>query len=74
MTRTTQRFPRNFQKPLDKRRKAVVRYAAMTITLTSGAMRRSEQALHGSSAYACLPVVGSWLNQIPTFDTEKPLG
>lgn len=45
----------------------------MKTSHTSGAMRRSEQALHGLSAYACLPV-GSWLNQIPTFDTEKPLG
>jgi hypothetical protein len=46
----------------------------MKNTLTSDAMRRSEQALHGLNAYACLPAVGSWLNQIPTFDTEKPLG
>jgi hypothetical protein len=46
----------------------------MTSALTSGAMRRSEQAHLGTSAYACLPVVGSWLNQIPNFDTEKPLG
>ena len=41
--------------------------------LTSSAARRSEQPLHGLFAYACLPV-GSWLNQIPTTDTEKPLG
>lgn len=45
---------------------------SMTKSLTSGATRRSEQA-PGLVAYACLPV-GSWHNQIPTFDTEKPLG
>ena len=44
----------------------------MTKSPTSSAMQRSEKALHGLTAYACLP--GSWVNQIPTFDNEKPLG
>ncbi len=44
----------------------------MRFSLTSGAMRRSEQAPLGSVAHAPLSACG-W-TQIPTFDNEKPLG
>jgi hypothetical protein len=45
----------------------------MNTSPTSSAVRRSEQAPSGMLAYACSHA-GLWLNQIPTFDTEKPLG
>ncbi len=44
----------------------------VTKATASGAARRSEQAPSGMLAYVCH--AGLWLNQIPTFDTEKPLG
>jgi hypothetical protein len=45
----------------------------VTKSTLSGATAHSEQALTGLSRYACVPA-GLWANQIPAFDTEKPLG